>query len=434
MKKLRVIELFAGVGGFRLGLEGYKGKSASSGYKQDLPSNFEIIQSNQYEPSSVRQHANEVYKKLFNCKKHIEANISLIKGEDLEPHDLMVGGFPCEDYSVANSLRSAKGILGKKGVLWWQIERLIRELGKNKPKYLVLENVDRLLKSPANQRGRDFAIMLASLNDHGYVAEWRVLNAADFGFPQKRRRVFILAYLGNEERNLFDYEFKADKITKQSSFEIKGSLTTLSKNFGKKEKVSKFLNAGISIGRKISTQTLRYKSPKKPILLKEILIKKTSDIDEEFWIDEKDLSKWRKAKKGRSIKRTSMRDGKPFNYNFSEGDMSFPDKLDTPARTIITSEGGKSAARSTHIIKQKRLYLPKWLEDFLLEKKLLSNHKIYRRLTAIELERLNMFPDNHTKENDISNSKRAFFMGNALVVGIVEKIGFCIVENEKKDF
>jgi DNA (cytosine-5)-methyltransferase 1 len=276
--------------------------------------------------------------------------------------------------------------------------------------------------------------MLASLNDHGYVVEWRVLNAADFGFPQKRRRVFILAYLGNEERNLFGYQFEADKITKQSSFEIKGSLTTLSENFGKKEKVSKFLNAGVCIDRKISTQTLRYKSPKKPILLKEILIKKTSGIDEEFWVDEKDLSKWKKAKKGRSIKRTSMRDGKPFNYTFSEGDMSFPDKLDTPARTIITSEGGKSPARSKHIIKQKRLYLPKWLEDFLLEKRLLSNHKVYRRLTAIELERLNMFPDNHTKENDISNSKRAFFMGNALVVGIVEKIGFCIVENEKKNF
>ena len=95
----------------------------------------------------------------------------------------------CQDYSVAKTLNQARGLQGKKGVLWWQIHRLLE---MKRPPFLFLENVDRLLKSPASQRGRDFAIMLATLNDLGYEVEWRVVNAADYGFPQKRRRVYIV--------------------------------------------------------------------------------------------------------------------------------------------------------------------------------------------------------------------------------------------------
>ena len=108
-----------------------------------------------------------------------------------------------------------------------------------------------------------------------------------------------------------------------------------------------------------------------------------------------------------------MRDGVAFKYKFSEGRMKFPDDLNSPARTIITSEGGNSPSRFKHIVDPKK------------------NQK-YRRLTPVELERLNMFPDNHTKFKGITNSKRAFLMGNALVVGVVEKIGLCIIEYEKK--
>ncbi len=80
-----------------------------------------------------------------------------------------------------------------------RIHRLLRlKLETGRPiRWLFLENVDRLLKSPASQRGRDFAVMLASLADLGYEVEWRVINAAEYGFPQKRRRVFIVGrYLG----------------------------------------------------------------------------------------------------------------------------------------------------------------------------------------------------------------------------------------------
>jgi len=411
-KKLKVIELFAGVGGFRIGLEGYKRKSASSGYIKNLSSAFEVVWSNQWEPGPKVQWASDIYIKQFGSQSHSNKDLAKVKIQEIPDHEVLVGGFPCQDYSVANSLRTAKGIMGIKGVLWWEIERIIFKLKRKKPKYLILENVDRLLKSPANQRGKDFAVMLASLNDLGYVVEWRVINAADFGFPQKRKRVFILAYKGKKNENIFDYQFKENKVKKEDSFDIKESREELTKKFGINDKISKFLNSGVSINRKVVTKSLKYPDPKKPTLLKDILVKKSSEIDEEFWIDKKDVPKWKEGKYGKTIDRTSMRDGKEFNYKFSEGNMSFPDKLDSPSRTIITSEGGKSPSRFKHIIKQKNKY---------------------RRLTAVELERLNMFPDNHTKIDNITNSKRAFLMGNALVIGVVEKIGLCIKAHESKD-
>ena len=194
---LRVVELFAGVGGFRLGLEGWDGKSASSGYQKPLrdgDDQYRVVWSNQWEPSTKRQHANEVYEARWGAEHHCGDDISSVPTEAIPDHDMLVGGFPCQDYSVATTLRNSKGLRGRKGVLWWQIERILREKGDKAPRYLFLENVDRLLQSPAAQRGRDFAIMLASLSDLGYAVEWRVVNAADYGMPQKRKRVFFLGY------------------------------------------------------------------------------------------------------------------------------------------------------------------------------------------------------------------------------------------------
>jgi DNA (cytosine-5)-methyltransferase 1 len=410
MNKLRVIELFAGVGGFRLGLEGWNGKSAISQYKKPLSKHFKVVWSNQYEPSTNTQHANIIYKKRFGDKNHSEDNISNIKGADLPIHDVLVGGFPCQDYSVANSLRTAKGILGKKGVLWWEIERLLKELGDNKPKYLILENVDRLLKSPVEQRGKDFAVMLASLNAHGYVVEWRVINAADLGFPQKRKRVFIIAYLGESNRDIFSKKFKHNDIKKEARFNIEGSLENISNNFGTFDKVSKFLNSGVCINRTVTTQQIEYSKPTKPQFLRDFIEQNTSKIDDDFWIESDNILKWKETKKGKKIPRTSKLNG--HQYMFSEGSMSFPDKLDAPARTIITSEGGNSPSRFKHVI---------------------EHNGRYRRLTPVELERLNMFPDNHTGVDSIVNSKRAFLMGNALVVGVIEMIGQAIYSDAKSN-
>ena len=186
------------LGGFRLGLEGdSNGKSASSNYTKSLSSKFKVIWSNQWEPSTKYQHANKVYSKNWSNTNHDENNIEAVLTKQIPNHDLLVGGFPCQDYSVATTLKNSKGLKGKKGVLWWQIERIIRQKGANAPNYLILENVDRLLGSPASQKGRDFAIMLASLSDLGYAVEWRVINAADYGMPQRRRRVFFIGYKKN---------------------------------------------------------------------------------------------------------------------------------------------------------------------------------------------------------------------------------------------
>ena len=191
---IKVVELFAGVGGFRIGLEGFDGKSAFKGYNEEIQSNYEIVWSNQWEPSTKIQHASMVYEANFGKKNHCNENIASVETNLIPDHDLLVGGFPCQDYSVATTLKNSKGLQGKKGVLWWEIYRILSEKGKNAPKYLFLENVDRLLKSPSSQRGRDFAIMLKSLGELGYAVEWKVINAADYGMPQRRKRVFIVAY------------------------------------------------------------------------------------------------------------------------------------------------------------------------------------------------------------------------------------------------
>ena len=177
-----VVELFAGVGGFRVGLD-----RANSDF-------FKTIWSNQYEPATKVQHASQIYVARFGAKNHVNEDIAKVDVKDIPNHDMLVGGFPCQDYSVARTLSQSAGIEGKKGVLWWEIVRILREKGKDKPMVLFLENVDRLLISPAKQRGRDFAMILQSLNELGYCVEWRVINAADYGMPQRRRRTYILAY------------------------------------------------------------------------------------------------------------------------------------------------------------------------------------------------------------------------------------------------
>lgn len=400
---IRVVELFAGVGGFRLGLE----SNSNTKYK--------VIWSNQWEPQTKVQHASLVYENKFKTTKdeHSDKDIFTVKTSEIPNHDLLVGGFPCQDYSVATTLKNSKGLIGKKGVLWWAIERILSEKGRNKPKYLLLENVDRLLKSPASQRGRDFAVMLKSLDDLGYAVEWRVINSADYGMPQKRHRVYFLGY--HQSSNLYkklqaskreDWvlkngvlakAFKIKKTSDEKIFELTGTLENISKNFNKYEKATPFNNAGLMINGTVTTFKSESVYSGKHKVLKDIVL--TKNIDETFYINQDTIKDWKYQKGAKKILR---KDSKGFEYTYSEGSMSFPDSLNKPSRTIITGEGGATPSRFKHVIKQ--------------------NNK-YRRLTPIELERLNMFPDNHTQLEGISDTKRAFFMGNALVVGVVKKIG-----------
>lgn len=422
--KIKVVELFAGVGGFRLGLEGWNGKSASSNYKNPIERNYEVVWSNQWEPSTKIQHASAVYENRFGMDNHSNRDIASVDIADIPDHDLLVGGFPCQDYSVATTLKNSKGLLGKKGVLWWSIHKILSEK-ENKPKYLFLENVDRLLISPSKQRGRDFAIILQSLNELGYAVEWRVINAADFGMPQRRRRIFILAYLNNTEiykniKNTIPIEWILEEGTLANSFpviaenklfpkeiKLEGDIVSISENFNKNGKVGLFDNSGLMIDGTVTTIKTQPNYEGKFTLLKDLV--QNGEVTEEFYISNEDLDKWKYLK---GPKKEMRKNADGFEYNYSEGGMIFPDPLDKPSRTIITGEGGKSASRFKHVI---------------------QTQKGLRRLSPVELERLNMFPDDHTKLNGISDTKRAFFMGNALVVGVIEKIGIALTEKIKNE-
>ncbi|KOO67904.1 DNA (cytosine-5-)-methyltransferase [Xylanibacter rarus] len=398
---IKVAELFAGVGGFRIGLEG-----ASDVY--------DTIWNNQWEPSTVRQDASLVYQARFGSKGHSNVDINKVKTEEIPDHDLLVGGFPCQDYSVAATLSRSGGIEGKKGVLWWQIYRILNEKGDKRPHYIFFENVDRLLGSPAKQRGRDFAIILASLSDLGYTVEWRVINAAEYGMPQRRRRTYIVGYLEgsnvyNKIESLRDWMLfdgvmaKAFPFIKEeksdSEFKIEGTIKEVSDNFNKGLKDSPFGNAGIMQNRMVYSVDANPVYDGTRMTLGGILIDE-SFVPEEFFISEEELPKWKYEKGAKKIERVSK---EGYSYVFSEGAMAFPDALNRPSRTIITGEGGSAASRFKHVVQ--------------------TPSGRYRRLIPLELERLNMFPDNHTLHADVSDGRRAFLMGNALVCGIVQEIG-----------
>lgn len=399
--KIKVVELFAGVGGFRIGLEG-----ASDVY--------ETIWNNQWEPSTVHQDASLVYRARFGSKGHCNKDINTVSTEEIPDHDLMVGGFPCQDYSVASTLSRSGGIEGKKGVLWWQIYRILNEKGDNRPNYLFFENVDRLLGSPAKQRGRDFAIILASLADLGYTVEWRVINAAEYGMPQRRRRTYIVGYreespVYNKVKDLKDwvlydgvmakaFPFRAKDKT-LSEFDITGTIKEVSDNFNKDGKISPWGNAGIMRDRHVYSVDAESVYEGTTMTLGGIVVDE-SFVPEEFFISQDEVAKWEYEKGAKKIERTSK---EGYKYTFSEGGMAFPDSLDKPSRTIITGEGGAAASRFKHVV--------------------LTPSGRYRRLIPLELERLNMFPDNHTFHPEVTDGRRAFLMGNALVCGIVQQVG-----------
>lgn len=408
-KIIKVVELFAGVGGFRIGLD----------RANDEKTSFKTIWANQFEPATTRQHAAEVYMARFGKKGFDNRNIESVIESDFDSipdHDLLVGGFPCQDYSVASTLKNSHGLIGKKGVLFWSIYTILERKGDKAPDYLFLENVDRLLKSPAKQRGKDFAVMLAALSDLGYAIEWRVVNAAEYGFPQRRRRVFIVGY--KKGTKLYEKAKKAaagEWLTKKSvlaeAFPVEPNLTTheiklegtyaeITDNFSAhKPTLSPFENSGLMIDRVAMTGKVKTVYDGKTIVLGDVLIDE-KDVPDEFFISDDKLPQWTYLK---GAKKEERKTASGHVYHYAEGAMVFPDALDRPSRTIITGEGGSGASRFKHVIK--------------------TPSGRYRRLVPIELERLDMFPENHTQLDGVSDGKRAFFMGNALVVGAIERVG-----------
>lgn len=405
MDTIRTVELFAGVGGFRLGLEAASDR-------------FKVIWANQWEPSMREQYAFDCYTAHFGCSSyHVCQDIARAKNA-VPDHDLLVGGFPCQDYSIMK--KNSEGIEGKKGKLWWDIDYILQV---KRPKYILLENVDRILWSPGKQYGRDFSIILRCLYEKGYSVEWRIINAAEYGQAQRRRRTFIFAY--HNQTKLFQdlaedvcvygikamHEYVSSKGIMAKAFPVKSHTRAYTDNWidemsypdlatVTKEQRVHLYNSGVMMNGRIYSVdvTPMYEAP---IPIKDILEK--NGVEERFFLRDEDMPRWIYAK-GAKKELRHKRDGS--EYYFSEGAVQFPEQLDRPARTMLTSES--SVGRSSHVVTD------------------LSLGRL-RTLTPLECERLNGFPDNWTYTG-MPEKMRYFCMGNALVVKIVQRIAEQIIK------
>ena len=390
-----ICELFAGVGGFRLGFD-------------RLESGWETTWFSQWEPGARTQWAHDCYVQHFgdsldlNNEFHTGEDISKMDKQAIPNHTLLVGGFPCQDYSVAHTLSSSHGIEGKKGVLWWQIRDTI--IAK-KPPFCIFENVDRLLKSPAKQRGRDFGVILACLAKEGYSVEWRVVNAAQYGAAQRRRRTFIFAYRNDTIYGQKMADISADMIVKNGGLMAKafpiqnigqitetvigGDIVDVSDNFAFAFETAGYMCKGRIYTAKVTEQE------EEPITLGKIL---QTTVDDKFYITNEKMPKWTYLKGAKKIPRKSA-DG--HEYTFSEGPIAFPDPWDRPGRTMLTSES--TINRSTHVVSD-------------------PGTGRLRLLTPVEAERLQGFDDEWTNTG-MPDRMRYFCMGNALVVPMITRMG-----------
>lgn len=432
----RVIELFAGVGGFHFGLE----QANQQRREQGLPCAFNVVYANQWEPKGKHQHAARVYQAQFGlapvCRDLMEVlddSTEMARVHALAP-TMLVAGFPCQDFSVAKPSSKSEGIEGKKGVLWWGIHRMLQaRIAAGQPvQQVLLENVDRLVSSPSACPGRDFAVILASLQSLGYGVSWQVVNSGEYGFAQRRKRVFIVAVhqstaqfqrlkqgtTGNISGLLVDATPLAQALPVQlahavTSFELGEDAYAAQLGYqtaagGK----SQFANAGVCIGGRVFTGKVRamalpdytaFTGHAQPLTLGDV-VAQTQDVPEVFYISDTSISQWEYAKGAKSVPRVSATG---FAYNFSEGAMAFPDALNRPSRTVITSEGGTSVSRTKHVVRGADGRL--------------------RRLTPDELEALNGFPRGFTRLADVNDIARAKLMGNALITGVVARIGLAMV-------
>ena len=381
--KIRTVEMFAGVGGFHLGLS-----RASKLY--------EVVWANQFEPSRKNQFAFNIYIKNFPNTLISNEDITKLDKNQIPEMDLLVAGFPCQDYSVATS--GAKGIKGQKGVLWWEIREVI-EL--KKPNYLLFENVDRLLASPgvnSKQPGRDFGIILRTLSDLGYAVSWKMINAADYGYPQRRRRTFIFAFKNGSSFNKYVSNIiKEENKIRNFLIDMAPLSSSMIKEFSDTFSIKKgFCKTGVMIEGKVFMANYIPKTRKEAIL-GELVIHNLED--KELYLTSEKIEKFKELKGGFKkvkISRTGHR------YKYGMGSMQFPDSLSKPARTMVTSEA--TVSRMSHVVEDP------------------GNNKL-RVISPIEAERINTFPDRWTELEGATNTNRYFTMGNALVVDLIKEIG-----------
>lgn len=437
-----VCELFAGVGGFRCGLNHIDSLS-----NKVCDEKWKTVWFSQWEPAEKStQYAHDCYVYRFGTNLDLNGNdttnwnIEEVDKAAIPDFNLLVGGFPCQDYSVASSLATSKGLEGKKGILWWSIRDVLEE---KKPPFVLLENVDRLLKSPASQRGRDFGMILACFRDEGYIVEWRVINAAEYGYQQRRRRTFIFAYKKDTAygKKVIEEYFSDNNAKVADIIDHDGFFATTFPILPVAEKSIKMTEIPLNIG--IVSESFKFNFENCGLMKDSIIYtaKTTPDysgrqitlgdvmdegpVSEEFFIPKEKLyytypevdhsdetlerlpqssrQTWQYLKGAKKLPRKAKNG---HEYIFSEGPVAMIDAYDKPARTMLTSEG--SFSRTTHIVRDK------------------MTGRI-RLLTPTEAERIQGFPTDHTKYClvggeviEMPTKKRLFMMGNALVVDLIK--------------
>lgn len=161
----KYIELFAGIGGFRSALDSLGGKCVFA--------------------SEIDSFATQSYKALYDGAPELHGDITKIDARDIPDHDVLVGGFPCQAFSVAGQ---RKGFDDTRGTLFFEIARIAKE---KQSRLMLLENVKGLL---SHDKGRTVEVMAQALNDIGYAIDFAVLNSKYYGVPQNRERIFIVAH------------------------------------------------------------------------------------------------------------------------------------------------------------------------------------------------------------------------------------------------
>ncbi len=348
--QIKYISLFSGIGGFELGI-GNKAKCVGF--------------------SEIDKYAIQIYQKHFNHKNY--GDITTIKPTELPDFDLIVGGFPCQSFSIAGK---RGGFKDTRGTLFFNIAEIARV---KRPRLLLLENVKGLL---SHNEGNTFATIIGTLDELGYDCQWQVLNSKNFGVPQNRERVFIIGHLrGTSRPEVFpigETNQGSIKQTKELREQNSNCLRTNYGNATSNETYIRQLNKPKhSNDRVYSDKGL---SP---------TINTAQGGNRQPFV----AMQWRRTEKGKEARKESQKKGKDYTP-FSDGH-----------RELIPKKGKPVGALTAQAIAKDSL---------------LGNHSQIRRLTPTECARLQGFPDDW--HNGVSDTQAYKCYGNAVTTNVIKEI------------
>ena len=381
---MKFIDLFAGIGGFRYGLQKVEIESESSsdhesGASQHGQRAFHCVWSNEWD-----KYANQIYKKHYGeCDTR---DIRTVDTKDIPDHDLLCAGFPCQSFSIAGK---RLGFEDTRGTMFFEIARIIRD---KRPRYFLLENVKGLL---SHDEGKTFQTILGVLSDLGYEYQWQVLNSKNFGVPQNRERVFIVGHLRETSRPEVFPIGESYSISHQTKYAEQAG----------RSRISSTIDARYGSLRNAGETYLHYIGG----------IRGKRDM-------------W-------------LKDNKQNSRNFSQGQRVY--SSDGIASTIAGNAGGLGGKTGLYAIPvltpdrmEKRQNGRRFKNDgdpaFTLTSQ--DKHGVYdglniRRLTPVECERLQGFPDNWTE--GISDTQRYKCLGNAVTTLVITEIGKKLMQTKE---